>query len=118
MVATTTKTSRKSTRYLELRQMLEDRRLELMNEVHGKIRDVRIDKGKDRESLNPGESSEIDIQEDIELALIQMKFETLNKINEALELLFVIIYIFVETFFCFQNFKVAEAIPEGWQDLW
>jgi DnaK suppressor protein len=85
MVATTTKTSRKSTRYLELRQMLEDRRLELMNEVHGKIRDVRIDKGKDRESLNPGESSEIDIQEDIELALIQMKFETLNKINEALK---------------------------------
>ena len=85
MVATTTNTSRKSTRYLELRQMLEDRRLELMNEVHGKIRDVRIDKGKDRESLNPGESSEIDIQEDIELALIQMKFETLNKINEALK---------------------------------
>jgi DnaK suppressor protein len=85
MVATTTNTSRKSTRYLELRQMLEDRRLELMNEVHGKIRNVRTDKGKDRESLNPGESSEIDIQEDIELALIQMKFETLNKINEALK---------------------------------
>ena len=64
--------------------MLKDRRLELTSEVHGKIRDVRADKGKDREPLN-GESSEIDIQEDIELALIQMKFETLNKINEALK---------------------------------
>ena len=31
-----------------------------------------------------GESSEVDIQEDIEFALIQMKSETLNKINEAL----------------------------------
>ena len=28
--------------------------------------------------------SEVDIQEDIEFALIQMKAETLNKINEAL----------------------------------
>jgi DnaK suppressor protein len=65
--------------------MLEDRRLELMSEVHGKIRDVRTDKGKDREPLSFGEGSEIDIQEDIELALIQMKFETLNKINEALK---------------------------------
>ena len=85
MVATTTNTSRKlSSRYLELRNMLKDRRLELTSEVHGKIRDVRADKGKNREPLN-GESLEIDIQEDIELALIQMKFETLNKINEALK---------------------------------
>ena len=34
--------------------------------------------------LDAGESSEADIQEDIEFALIQMKAETLNKINEAL----------------------------------
>jgi len=34
--------------------------------------------------LDPGETSEVDIQEDIEFALIQMKAETLNKINEAL----------------------------------
>ena len=32
----------------------------------------------------PGETAEVDIQEDIEFALIQMKAETLNKINEAL----------------------------------
>ena len=35
-------------------------------------------------NLDQGESSEVDIQEDIEFALIQMKSETLNKINEAL----------------------------------
>ena len=78
-----TKTATKS-RYNELRQMLEDRRRELMADVQGRIRDVRADGSKDREVLDQGESSEVDIQEDIEFALIQMKSETLNKINEAL----------------------------------
>ena len=78
-------TNYQTSRHVELRNMLEGRRLELTSEVHGKIRDVRTDKGKDREPLNPGESSEIDLQEDIELALIQMKVETLSKINESLE---------------------------------
>ena len=77
-----TKASAKTSRYNELRQMLEDRRRELMNEVQGRIRDVRAE--GDRDVLDQGESSEVDIQEDIEFALIQMKSETLNKINEAL----------------------------------
>ena len=64
--------------------MLENRRRELMSEVQGKIRDVRSSEGKDREVLDQGESSEVDIQEDIEFALIQMKSETLNKIDAAL----------------------------------
>lgn len=75
----------KSARYEELRKMLEDRRREIMNEVKGKIRDVRAEgSDKPHEVLDPGETSEVDIQEDIEFALIQMKAETLNKINEAL----------------------------------
>jgi DnaK suppressor protein len=74
----------KTNRYNELKHMLEDRRRELMNAVQGKIRDVRADGSKDREVFDQGESSEVDIQEDIEFALIQMKSETLNKINEAL----------------------------------
>ena len=40
--------------------------------------------GKLNEVLDAVESSEADIQEDIEFALIQMKSETLNKINDAL----------------------------------
>lgn len=78
-----TKTSARTSRYNDLKQMLEDRRRELMNEVQGRIRDVRADGSKDREVFDQGESSEVDIQEDIEFALIQMKSETLNKINEA-----------------------------------
>ena len=56
-----------------------------MAEVQGKIRGVRADGAeKPHEVMDQGETSEVDIQEDIELALIQMKAETLNKINEAL----------------------------------
>ena len=77
-----TKVSARTSRYDELRQMLEDRRCGLMSEVQGRIRDVRAE--GDRDVLDQGESSEVDIQEDIELVLIQMKSETLHKINEAL----------------------------------
>ena len=72
-------------RYDELKRMLIERQREIMNEVQGKIRDVRAEASdKDHEVLDPGETSEVDIQEDIEFALIQMKAETLHKINEAL----------------------------------
>jgi len=76
-----------SPRYKELKHMLEDRRRELQAEVQGKMRGVREEGtwgGKLNEVLDAVESSEADIQEDIEFALIQMKSETLNKINDAL----------------------------------
>jgi DnaK suppressor protein len=74
------------TRYNELKRMLEDRRRQLQAEVQGKMRDVRTagEVGKLSDVLDAVESSEADIQEDIELALIQMKSETLNKIDDAL----------------------------------
>jgi DnaK suppressor protein len=67
--------------------MLEERRGQLHAEVQGKMRDARAEGtwgGKLNEVLDAVESSEADIQEDIEFALIQMKSETLNKVNEAL----------------------------------
>ena len=79
-----TKVAAKTSRYNELKKMLEERRRELLSAVQGKIRDVRAEGGNDRDVLDQGESSEVDIQEDIEFALIQMKSETLNKINDAL----------------------------------
>ena len=82
--ATKTKAPAKTSRYNELRKMLENRRRELVTEVQGRIRDVRADGNKERDVLDQGESSEVDIQEDIEFALIQMKSETLNKIDAAL----------------------------------
>jgi DnaK suppressor protein len=74
-------------RYLELKRMLETRRRELQAEVQGKIRDVRAEGswgGKLNEVLDAVESSEVDIQDEIEFALIQMKSETLNKVHDAL----------------------------------
>ena len=73
-------------RYSDLKRMLEERRKEIMSEVQGRIRDQREADawGKVHEVLDAGESSEADIQEDIEFALIQMKAETLTKINDAL----------------------------------
>jgi DnaK suppressor protein len=78
---------RTQSRYSDLKLMLEDRRRQIQAEVQGKMRDVRADGvwgGKLNEVLDAVESSEADIQGDIELSLIQMKSETLNKINDAL----------------------------------
>jgi DnaK suppressor protein len=76
-----------TSRYQELKQMLEDRRREIQAEVQGKMRDVRAEGSwgtKQNEVLDAVESSEADIQDEIEFALISMKSETLNKINDAL----------------------------------
>src|SRR5262245_30602144 len=74
-------------RYTELKHMLTERRREIQAEVQGKMRGVREEGtwgGKLNEVLDAVESAEADIQEDLEFALVQMKSETLNKINDAL----------------------------------
>jgi DnaK suppressor protein len=73
-------------RYSELRRILEERRREILGQVHEKIRDVRAEGANNPTSgvLDAAETSESDIQDDIEFALIQMKAETLSKIDEAL----------------------------------
>jgi len=83
---TTGSTASGSSRYRDLKQMLEGRRRELQAEVQGKMRDVRAtgEVTKLAEVFDAVESSEADIQEDIELALIQMKSETLHKVDDAL----------------------------------
>jgi len=73
-------------RYAELKRILEERRREILSEVQGKIRDVRSESANSPTTgvLDAAETSESDIQDDIEFALIQMKAETLHKIEEAL----------------------------------
>jgi DnaK suppressor protein len=74
-------------RYSDLKTMLDDRRRELQAEVQGKMRGVREEGswgGKLNEVLDAVESAEADIQEELEFALVQMKSETLNKVNDAL----------------------------------
>ena len=65
-----------------LRQMLSERRREIQDDVKSRIRDGRADRPNEvRDDL---EHSDADIQGDIELALIQMRAETLTRIDEAL----------------------------------
>ena len=73
-------------RYDELKRILEERRREILSEVQEKMRDVRAEgaPGEGAGVLDAAETSEADIQDDIEFALIQMKSETLHKIEEAL----------------------------------
>lgn len=73
-------------RYTELRCILEERREEMASEVKDKIRTVRTEATQSgtRSLADVGENSELDIQDDIEFALIQMKAETLARIDAAL----------------------------------
>ncbi len=71
-----------SRRTTQLRTMLEERRRLLMGDVNGRIRDVR--RGSDREVVDEHESADADSQEDLDLALIQMKADTLRRIDAAL----------------------------------
>ena len=85
-MAAKTKKKMRQGRYDELRQNLEERRLEIIGEVHHKMRDVRTEgTAATRQGVrDEAESSEAEIQDDIEFALLQMKAETLSKITEAL----------------------------------
>ena len=74
----------RSQRYEELRTILEDRRREIQSEVQSRMKDVRADTGQ-AGVVDDVETSESDIQDEIEFALIQMKAETLHRINAALE---------------------------------
>jgi len=84
MLTRKAKAGPKANRLRDLNTILESRRSELMHDVQHKIRDVRSDGITDRDVLDTAESSEVDTQDDIEFALIQMKAETLNKIDAAL----------------------------------
>lgn len=86
MTRRTTTTDMPNARYAELKRILEERRREILSEVQEKMRDVRAlgASGEGQGVLDAAETTEADIQDDIELALIQMKSETLHKIEEAL----------------------------------
>lgn len=71
-----------TTRNAELRQMLSERRREMQDEVQRRIRDGRTDRPKEVQDVL--EHSDADIRGDIEFALLQMKAETLTRIEAAL----------------------------------
>jgi len=69
-------------RVADLRRMLLDRQRELVQEVRGRVHDAR------REGRNDGldelDTADADIRDDLEFALIQMKTETLSRVDAAL----------------------------------
>ena len=72
-------------RYAALKQMLISYQRQLLNELQGKIRSIR-DEGahRHRAGHNPADTPDVELQDDVEFALIQMKSETAKKINDAL----------------------------------
>lgn len=68
----------------ELKAILEGRLRELTSAMQTRIRDVRGREGRERESIDEQEGSPSDRQEDVELALIEMKAETVAAIKAAL----------------------------------
>jgi DnaK suppressor protein len=80
-----TQTTVTSRRYGELKEMLHNRRLQLLDDLQGRMRDARSDSRHEGTVLDAGESSEVDVQEAIDFALIEMKSETLAKIDTALQ---------------------------------
>ncbi len=73
-------------RYDELKAMLDERRRVILQEVQGRIREVRSDcQGIAlRSTGEPSETAAIDFQQDLEFALIEQKAETLSRVTEAL----------------------------------
>src|SRR5687767_3942873 len=85
MAATTnSKAVPRRSRYAELKTMLAARRLELVHEVQATMRDARTEATLERDVIDEGETSEVDVQSEINFALIEMKAQTLNKIEAAL----------------------------------
>ena len=78
------KTGRKTQRNVELRRMLEERRDELRMQVHGRMRDIRSQSSHHGAAPGHDDMLEVDVREDIDVALIQMTSETLGKIDVAL----------------------------------
>ena len=76
--------TRASRRQAELKAMLETRRRELANDSSNKMRDVRTQTAAERAWTDDRDSSESDPQADIDLAVMQMKSETVARIDAAL----------------------------------
>ena len=84
MSTTTTNAASRVRRLNDLRTILESRRSETVRDLQNKIRAVRSDGIADRDVLEDAERSELDLQDDIGFALIQLKTEMLNQIDAAL----------------------------------
>ena len=73
-------------RRADVRRMLVERRRELLLEIQSRIRDVREEgSSTDHHAPHLGEPLEAEPDEDLAFALIQMKAEMLERIDEAVQ---------------------------------
>ena len=82
MIYKTTITQTTNSRERDLRQLLHDRRHEMQGDVRTRIRDARTDRASD--VFDELDHSDAAMQEEMDFALIQMKAETLARVDEAL----------------------------------
>jgi DnaK suppressor protein len=78
--------ARQTSRHEDLKRALEDRRRSLVNSLRGQLSMVRAERVSTNTVgvLDEGEVADVDLQEEIELALIQIKQETIARIDAAL----------------------------------
>ncbi len=68
----------------DIRRMLVERRRELLNEIQSRVRDVREEgSSTDHHITYLGEALDVEPEEDLAFALIQMKAEMLERVSEA-----------------------------------
>jgi DnaK suppressor protein len=79
---TPTRSSARQARQRDLQAMLQDRQREMLDVLQHRVRHLPSDRPVG--GLDETEQAEADIQEHIEVALIQMKGETLQRVREAL----------------------------------
>jgi DnaK suppressor protein len=80
---TSTPSAARQARHLDLQAMLHDRQREMEDVLRQRV--IHLPSDKTTGGLDETEQAEADTQEHIEVALIQMKGETLLRVREALE---------------------------------
>ena len=73
-------------RHEELKRALEERRRQIDDSIRGQLASVREERAATEHvgPLDDGEVADVDVQEDIEVALMQMRLETIERIGAAL----------------------------------
>jgi DnaK suppressor protein len=75
-----------TTQHDEIRRILTARRCELLNEIQSGLRDARADaSGQRHYRVESGDTTEVHPEDDLAFALIQMKAQVLDRINEAVK---------------------------------
>jgi DnaK suppressor protein len=74
------------TRYEELRRMFEARRVDIQRDLNTKLRDTRATENAGRAAggLDAADTSAADLQQDLGVALIEMRAEALRRIDDAM----------------------------------